>query len=154
MPTLLEAALTHVVPDQVVREINDEHHAAGQAMRDGLAHARRVSVLPYPSLSPHKIKLAMKIGGEYLVKKIGARQWEKLALDVRINSDDLLSRVTRSTERVADVVHRVCQEAERDGLHHPIVKRFEEAVATRAAACTQALSAGTRAPTNVTPESP
>lgn len=101
-----------------------------------------VSALPYPSLSPHTIKLAMKSGGEYLVKKIGPRQWEKLALDIRISPDDVLSRVTRITERVAEVVHRVSEEAERDGLHHPIVKRFEEAVATRAAACTRALGAG------------
>jgi len=46
MPTtLLEAALTHVVPDAVAREINDEHRAVGQALRDGLAHARRAGEL-------------------------------------------------------------------------------------------------------------
>ena len=43
--TLLEAALIHAVPDEVAREINDEHHAAGLAMRDGLAHARRAGEL-------------------------------------------------------------------------------------------------------------
>jgi serine/threonine-protein kinase HipA len=105
-----------------------------------------VSALPYPSLSPHKIKLAMRIGREYLVKKIGPRQWERLALDVRISPDDVRSRVTRITEGVAEVVHGVCQDAERAGLNHPIVQRFEETVATRAAACTRALSAGTSAP--------
>src|SRR5207247_385061 len=31
--------------DQLVREINEEHHAAEQAMRDGVDHARRAGQL-------------------------------------------------------------------------------------------------------------
>jgi len=37
-----------------------------------------ISILPYPH-QPKKLKLAMKIGGEYLLHKIRTRQWEKAA---------------------------------------------------------------------------
>lgn len=46
MPTtLLEATLAALDLDQLVREINEEHHAADQAMRDGVDHARRAGQL-------------------------------------------------------------------------------------------------------------
>jgi serine/threonine-protein kinase HipA len=100
------------------------------------------SALPYPaSLDPYKIKLAMKVGGEYFVRKIGRRQWEKLATQLRMRRDDVVSTVMRMAERAPDVAHEVRRAVERDGLSHVILARLADAVATRAKTCFQELSA-------------
>lgn len=100
------------------------------------------SALPYPTtLDPYKIKLAMKIGGEYLVRKIGRRQWEKLATQVRMRRDDVLARVMQMAERAPDLAHEVRRGAERDGLSHPMLTGLADAVASRAKACFENLNA-------------
>lgn len=50
------------------------------------------SVLPYDESKGHKIKLAMKIGGEYKVKKIRRKHWERLAVDLNLNPEELIDR--------------------------------------------------------------
>jgi serine/threonine-protein kinase HipA len=93
------------------------------------------SALPYPSIGPSTIKLAMKIGGEYLVRKIGRRQWEKLARQVQMAPDDVLFIVRRIATRSVDGIQNVCQDAKRDGLSHPVLDRIEREVTTRAESC-------------------
>jgi serine/threonine-protein kinase HipA len=100
------------------------------------------SALPYPtSLDPYKIKLAMKVGGEYWMRKIGRRQWEKLATQLRMRRDDVVPRVMQMAERAPDVAHEVRRAAERDGLSHAILARLADGVAARARACFEELSA-------------
>lgn len=102
-----------------------------------------VSALPYPYLSPHKIKLAMRIGGEYLLKKIGRRQWGKLADELRIDRNQLVEQVVRLAERIPDAVHEVRHTAERAGLNHPKLARLEKNIRARATACLTGLAAKT-----------
>jgi serine/threonine-protein kinase HipA len=42
------------------------------------------SILPYDDVDVQKIKLAMKVGGEYKLNQIGLRQWQKFAREVRL----------------------------------------------------------------------
>jgi serine/threonine-protein kinase HipA len=100
-----------------------------------------VSALPYPDLSPPRIKLAMKIGGEYLLTKIGRRQWEKLAIELRVDGDRLVARVAWLAERIPAAVREVRRSAERAGLSHPILARLEKDIRSRAAACLSGLAA-------------
>jgi serine/threonine-protein kinase HipA len=103
------------------------------------------SALPYPtSLDPYRITLAMKVGGEYLVRKIGGRQWEKLAIQVRMRADEVISTATQIAERAPDVAHEVWRAVERDGLSHAILPRLADAVATRAKACLKELGESVR----------
>jgi serine/threonine-protein kinase HipA len=103
------------------------------------------SALPYPtSLDPYKIKLAMKVGGEYFVRKIARRQWEKLATQLRMRPDDVVSTVARMAERVPEAAHEVRQALERDGLSHAILARLADAVAGRAKSCLEELTAPVR----------
>jgi serine/threonine-protein kinase HipA len=95
-----------------------------------------VSALPYPMTLPvRKIKVAMKIGGEYRVHDIGPRQWAKLAAELHIPPDTLRSRILSTLRQIADIAHDVRKAAERDGLKHPILQQLEDCVAARAAAC-------------------
>jgi serine/threonine-protein kinase HipA len=50
------------------------------------------SFLPYDDSRGHKIKLAMKIGGEYKIKRIGSKQWERLANDLNLDNKQLIER--------------------------------------------------------------
>jgi len=46
--------------------------------------------LPYDEFDLHKVKLAMKIGGEYELLKIGLRQWHKLAQETRADAEEVI----------------------------------------------------------------
>lgn len=50
------------------------------------------SFLPYDDSEGHKIKLAMKMGGEYKIKRIGRKQWKRLADDLSLDSSHVLER--------------------------------------------------------------
>lgn len=50
------------------------------------------SFLPYDDSRGHKLKLAMKIGGEYKIKRIGRKQWERLADDLDLDKEQLIER--------------------------------------------------------------
>lgn len=50
------------------------------------------SFLPYDDSKGHKIKLAMKVGGEYKVKRIGRTQWGRLANDLGLDEQQVLHR--------------------------------------------------------------
>lgn len=100
------------------------------------------SALPYPaSLDPYKIKLAMKLGGEYFVRKIGRHQWENLAVQLQMDRYDLLNRVMGMAESAPDLGSEVRRAAERDGITHPVLNRLADAVATRVKACLEELRA-------------
>jgi serine/threonine-protein kinase HipA len=101
------------------------------------------SALPYPDLGPPRIKLAMKIGGEYLLAKIGRRQWEKLAIELRMDEARLVARVAGLAERIPAAVRKVRRSAEQEGLSHPILARIEKDIRSRATECVSGLVEGT-----------
>lgn len=50
------------------------------------------SMLTYDDSQEHKVKLAMKIGGEYRTKRIGKKAWQKAAKELGIPAAKLLAR--------------------------------------------------------------
>jgi hypothetical protein len=50
------------------------------------------SILPYDDSKGHKIPLAMKTGGEYKIKRIGRKQWERLADELNLDKKQLIER--------------------------------------------------------------
>lgn len=50
------------------------------------------SNLPYDESRGHKDKLAMKIGGEYKIKRIGKKQWERLADELNLDKQQMIER--------------------------------------------------------------
>lgn len=99
------------------------------------------SILPYPDLDNQRIKLSMKIGGEYRLREIGPRQWRKLAAEVRRHPDALTRRVLDLTAQLADNVSAVRNRMEDEGLTHATITRLADALTTRAASCRRILSA-------------
>jgi serine/threonine-protein kinase HipA len=91
------------------------------------------SALPYPdTLDPRRIKFAMRIGREYVIRRVGPVHWTDLATMLRLNPEDLRRRVMSMTERTPDAIAEVRREAEEHGLTHPLIPRLETAIVARA----------------------
>jgi serine/threonine-protein kinase HipA len=97
------------------------------------------SALPYKKLDPRKLKLAMKIGGEYQLHNIGLRNWQRFAKDVRLDDDALVKRVRDMAARLPDDAAATHHKLQQEGLAHPIVSRLADAIAARAQKCEAAL---------------
>jgi serine/threonine-protein kinase HipA len=117
-------------------------HAKNYAILIGAAAQIRLaplydiaSVLAYKDFDPQRLRLAMKLGGEYRLRNIGRRQWQKLAKEVRLNPEQVVEKAARLAaelpERAADVRQRLRQE----GLKHPILDKLVEGLTNRAGQC-------------------
>jgi serine/threonine-protein kinase HipA len=101
------------------------------------------SILPYDGIDLHKAKLAMKIGGEYLLLQVGLRQWQKLASEVRLNADELIERIRVMAGRLPDAISDVRKRAHTEGLTQAIVEKLAARLTERAKACQKQLAGGT-----------
>jgi len=88
------------------------------------------SSLPYPSIDQRKAKLAMKIGRTYDLADVNARQWRRLADELRLDAAAVLEEIARMAEAMPAAVGSTVEAAE--GLNHPIVNRLAEALVARA----------------------
>jgi serine/threonine-protein kinase HipA len=97
------------------------------------------SILPYDEFDLRKVKLAMKIGGEYGLSQIGLRHWQKFARETRADADALIERLAGMAEQLPDETSTARARARKEGLDHAIVERLASQLTERAAACRKAL---------------
>ncbi|HEX3119157.1 MAG TPA: type II toxin-antitoxin system HipA family toxin [Candidatus Acidoferrum sp.] len=97
------------------------------------------SVLPYADSDLRKVRLAMKIGGQYRLDEIGLRQWQKMAKEVRVDAEGLLQRVGVLADQIAERVPEVADRLAREGLRHSILGRLKRGLAERAGRCKKLL---------------
>lgn len=100
------------------------------------------SILPYDGIDMPKIKLAMKISGEYKLSSIGLRQWQKFARETRVEADELTARLISMAERLPDMVSGLQVQAQMEGLDHAITGRLAEKLIARARDCERVLRGG------------
>jgi serine/threonine-protein kinase HipA len=100
------------------------------------------SILPYDGIDLPKIKLVMKIGGEYKLSLIGRHQWQKFAREVRVDADELVERLAAMATRLPDEVNAARLSANKQGLNAPIIKKLAKQLTERAGACRKSLGAG------------
>jgi serine/threonine-protein kinase HipA len=99
------------------------------------------SILPYDEFDMRKIKLAMKIGGEYKLSQIGLRQWQKFAREARVDAGALIERLIDMAKQLPDEVATARKRAHEEGLDAAIIERLLAQLIERAARC-QALLGG------------
>ncbi|WP_271623643.1 HipA domain-containing protein [Bradyrhizobium sp. CCBAU 11430] len=97
------------------------------------------SILPYDHVDQRKIKLAMKVGGEYRLDNIGLRQWQKFARETRVDADVLIATLISMAGQMPDLVADVRADAQREGLENALIERLATALGTRAKDCEHAL---------------
>jgi serine/threonine-protein kinase HipA len=97
------------------------------------------SILPYPGIYLPKLKMAMKIGGQFQLRMIGIRQWKKLAAELRIDEDELVQRLRTMAAGMPDYVSTVKRQILDRELKHPIIKRLADVIGARAKHCAELL---------------
>jgi len=98
------------------------------------------SILPYDEFDLRKVKLAMKIGGEYKLSLIGLRQWQKFAREVRMEADELVELLASMAKQLPDEVNAARTRAREEGLNATIVERLATQLIERAGECGRSLS--------------
>ncbi len=99
------------------------------------------SILPYDEFDLRKIKLAMKIGGEYKLGQIGLRQWQKFAREVRVDAAELIDRLAAMTQQFPDEVSAARARVRNEGLTNILIDRLAEQLVARAGECRRLLQA-------------
>jgi serine/threonine-protein kinase HipA len=97
------------------------------------------SILPYDDVDMQKIKLAMKIGGEYKLSQISLRDWQKFARETRLDPDKVIAGLFSMAEQLPDIVAAVREQAQKDGLDNAIIGRLSEHLIARAKQCRRLL---------------
>jgi serine/threonine-protein kinase HipA len=97
------------------------------------------SALPYRE--PHKLKLAMPVGGKYRLRNIGARQWRKLARELGRDPDEVVAGVTGLARALPDHAADSLRRCREDGLHHSVLKRLVAAIRERSEGWLQGFTA-------------
>ena len=98
------------------------------------------SILPYDEFDLRKVKLAMKIGGEYKLSLIGLRQWQKFAREVRVEADELIELLVSMAKQLPDEVNAARARAREEGLDEAIIERLATQLIERAGECERVLA--------------
>jgi len=106
------------------------------------------SVLPYSEIDIQRVKLSMKLGGEYRFRDIRLRHWRRQAEELGIDPDELVHRVNDLANQLADHITDVERSMKEEGLTHPLIHRLAARLTARAKACRRVL--GSR-PIRITP---
>jgi serine/threonine-protein kinase HipA len=122
-------------------------HAKNYSLLLSGAHVRLsplydvASILPYDKIDLRKVKLAMKVGGEYKLSLIGLRQWQKFARDARMDADRLIETLIAMSRQLPDEAKAMQAQAREEGLAGSVVKRLVTQLLERAADCGRLLGA-------------
>jgi hypothetical protein len=88
--------------------------------------------------------MAMKIGGVYRLRNIAIANWKKLAAEVRIDSDQLISRIAELVASLPDYASTISKRVESEGLSHALIAKLTHQLQSRARQCRSQLEiAGT-----------
>ncbi len=99
------------------------------------------SILPYPDTDSRRARLAMKIGGHYLLDDIGIRAWSKEAQDMKLDPEAVVDRARTMARQLPDTISGVAAKARAGGLLHSIIDKMTDILARRAQDCGRKLAA-------------
>ncbi len=81
------------------------------------------SALPYPEIvSPHKAKMAMKVGSKYKIKEIEARHWETCAKQLRLKTGDFMGIFENVCRQLPGACAESSAKLRAQGLTHEVVE--------------------------------
>ncbi len=103
-----------------------------------------VSFLPYADSRLHRIKLAMKVGGEYLVRRINRLSWESLAKRNGLPASHVLENVHYVLEQLRLGVDAVADRAINEGLAKGVVEQLAQRVRARTKYCSESMQVAGR----------
>jgi serine/threonine-protein kinase HipA len=98
------------------------------------------SALPYPDRDVHRLRLAMKFGGDYTLTPRTPSVWDKVASDMSLPVDAVRDRVGHLAARLPAALSDVAAEAEVRELGSAMPGLLVDKVAARVARCTATLT--------------
>lgn len=98
------------------------------------------SALPYDGLQYQRLKLAMKLGGEYYLRDIGPRQVAKMAVELRQDPVALIARAKAIADQIATDAPLVAEDLAAAGLDHVLIPRLRDVLVDRATRLSAALA--------------
>jgi serine/threonine-protein kinase HipA len=93
------------------------------------------SALPYENIDQRALRLAMRVGRHYRLDTIQKRHWEAAAIALKVDREELMSRIREMTDRFPDSVSETARELRRSGLRHLLIGRLRDALVKRATDC-------------------
>jgi serine/threonine-protein kinase HipA len=121
-------------------------HAKNYALLHGARGTTRLapfydiaSYLPYSENRLHRVKLAMKIGSEYLARRITRSDWEALARSAGIQPSRLVEQVQRVVDTVSVNVDQVREAALKEGLDGAFINQLADLIKQRTETCRDAV---------------
>lgn len=97
------------------------------------------SILPYDHVDQRKVKLAMKVGGEYKLDQIALRQWQKFAREMRADADVVIATLISMAGQIPDLVNDIRARAQKEGLENAVIGRLATVLTKRAQDCERVL---------------
>lgn len=98
-----------------------------------------ISAFPYPEIAGRKMKLAMKIGGEYHLYRVAGPHWIELAGTIGLDANALVDRIRELALTVPDLLSDVIGRAAETGLGHPLLFTLQQSVSERVSDCVRML---------------
>jgi serine/threonine-protein kinase HipA len=98
------------------------------------------SSLPYDDMYQPKLKMAMRIGGEYTISKIERRHWARFASSIGFDPDRLVQRIDRIAANAADAFAEVARTEAVRAVRSELPERLVTEVAAHAQRCRDALA--------------
>jgi serine/threonine-protein kinase HipA len=98
------------------------------------------SILPYDEFDMHKVKLTMKVGGEYLLRQIGIRQWQKFAREMRVDPGKLTAGLGAMAANLPDAINDARMRAQGEGLERAVIDRLATRLNEWIAECAKTLA--------------
>ncbi len=90
------------------------------------------STLPYPKkISPHKARLAMKVGSKYRVKEIEARHWEQCAKQLRLKTKDFMEIFETVNRQLPQACAETSTKLQSQGLAHTVIPMLAQSISER-----------------------
>ena len=94
------------------------------------------SALPYPRImNPHKVRLAMKVGREYKIKKIGRRQWEETEAQLRVKKGSVIRQIEEMGEKMPVALEQTANQLQEKGISHSIVDQLVSLISKNVETC-------------------
>jgi serine/threonine-protein kinase HipA len=97
------------------------------------------SILPYTDMNLPKAKLAMKIGGEYLLRNINLYRWKQMAAELRLEVEPLIRRVDNFARELPEITEKIRQQLLKEGLEHKILDQLARTITERSLRCRKIL---------------
>lgn len=99
------------------------------------------SILPYDDSGGYDVKLAMKVGNDYKLRRSDRRRaWEHAADELKLDHDRLITRVLELAERVPAGFAQAVEESDLGGLSRSLPGRLVDLVSERSKRCGDMLS--------------